>query len=711
MGNSTNSEAVQANSASVDLKQTEISTDLNKEVEPDDVFINITSNDLNNNSQLWTPLQANIDSSIMKEFQTLIENKYQLKFVNYNAFYEWSIENYVDFWEEVWHFTKIIHSEPYTQVLDKKTESINNLPFKWFDGALLNYAENLLKFNDDKVALYSSGENFTKVKSITFKELRERVGIYQRKLKQLGVKCGEIVTGYMPNSIECVEAKLAVLSIGAVWSCAPPDFGAQSVVDRFSQIKPRVMFSVTSVAYNGKKHSQIEKLNQVINNVDSIEHVIIVPFYNDTSDDIQDIPKSMLLADFLKESEEEATNKELFFEQVPFNHPLVILYSSGTTGTPKCIVHSHGGTLIQHLKEHIIHAGMTRDDVIFYYTSTGWMMYDWLLTTLAIGATVVLFDGSPVLPTIEYLWDLVDELGITIFGTSAKYLSVIEDKNLIPMNTHKLEKLRIIYSTGSPLKPNSYDYVYKSIKQDLILGSITGGSDIISLFCGINTNLPVYRGELQCRQLGMAMESWNDEGKHAYDECGEFICVKPFPSMPIYFYNDTDYKRYKASYFEKYPDVWTHGDFCTINSKTGGVQMLGRSDGTLNPNGIRFGSADIYNIIEPFEEIEDSLCVGQKNPKMPEEERVILFVKLRQGVEFNKSLIDRIKIKIRTSLSARHVPSLILEIKEIPYTINGKKVEVPVRKIIEGADMAVSSSLLNPQSLDFFRESEDLKKW
>lgn len=710
MGNSTNSESVQAtDSATIDLKQQETSAEsqIDKVVEADDVFVNVP----NSNSQMWVPNQADIDSSIMKEFQTLIEKKYNIEFVNYNGLYEWSIKNYVKFWEEVWHFTKVIHSKSYTKVLDKETESIDNLPFKWFEGALLNYAENLLQFNDEKIAFYSTGEAFKKVKSITFKELRDRVGIYQRKLKKLGVKSGDIVTGYMPNCIECAEAKLAVLSIGAVWSCAPPDFGSQSVVDRFSQIKPRVMFSVTAVAYNKKKHNHIEKLNHVIENVDSLEHVIIVPFYDDTSDDIDDIPKSMLLADFLHEPEEETEDKTLVFEQVPFNHPLVILYSSGTTGTPKCIVHSHGGTLIQHLKEHAIHANMTRDDIIFFYTSTGWMMYDWLLSSLAIGATVVLFDGSPLLPTQEVLWDMIDELGITIFGTSAKYLAVIEDRNMAPINSHKLDKLRIIYSTGSPLKPTSYDYVYKSIKQDLILGSITGGSDIISLFCGISTNLPVYRGELQCRQLGMAMESWNDENKHSYDECGEFICTKPFPSMPIYFYQDENYKRYKSSYFEKYPGVWTHGDFCMISSMTGGVQMLGRSDGTLNPNGIRFGSADIYNIIEPFEEIEDSLCVGQKNPNMPEEERVCLFIQLKEGYTFDKNIVDKIKITIRTGLSARHVPGLILEVKEIPYTINGKKVEVPVRKIIEGANIDVTSSLKNPKSLDFFKESEALKKW
>lgn len=677
-------------------------------VAAEDVIVQVSS-DKAVNKCLWTPIESDVASSKMHEFQSLIEKKYQLKFDSYVDLYKWSIENYVTFWEEVWHFTNIISSKPYDRVLDKSDSTIDNLPFKWFEGALLNYAENLLRFNDDNIAFYSTGESFTQIKSITFKQLRQRVGIYQRALKKLGVKCGDIVVGYLPNCIECAEAKLAVLSLGAVWSCAPPDFGAHSVVDRFIQIKPKVMFSVTSVSYNGKRHDHIKKLNEVIKNVETIENVIIVPFVDDVSDSIETIPKSILLADFLLESEAEVT--ELEFEQVAFNHPLVILYSSGTTGTPKCIVHSHGGTLIQHLKEHILHANMTRKDVIFYYTSTGWMMYDWLLTTLAVGSTCVLFDGSPFLPTDDILWNLVDKLGITIFGVSAKYLGVIEDKGMKPKMTHGLKQLRIIYSTGSPLKPSSYDYVYESIKSDLLLGSITGGSDIISLFCGINSNLPVNRGQIQCRQLGMAIECWNPSGKPVYDQCGEFICTKPFPSMPTSFYNDNEYKRYKASYFEKYPNVWTHGDFCLINEKTGGVHMLGRSDGTLNPNGIRFGSADIYNVIENVGEIEDSLCVGQRNPSVLEEERVILFIKVKEGSEFNKVLVDKVKVLIRSSLSPRHVPSLILQIEEIPYTINGKKVEVPVRRIIEGGEIEKSSALVNPKCLEYFKELDVLKKW
>lgn len=514
----------------------------------------------------------------------------------------------------------------------------------------------------------------------------------------------------MPNCIEFIEAKLATISLGAVWSCASPDFGAQSVVERFKQISPKVIFSVSSVYYNGKKHDHVAKLNEVVKGVDSIEKVIIIPFCEESIDDFSSIPKSVALSDFLASNQ--SNQSDLTFEQVPFNHPLVILYSSGTTGTPKCIVHSHGGTLIQHLKEHLLFGNMSKDDIVFYYTTTAWMMTDWLMTSLATGAAIVLFDGSPFLPHENVLWDLVDELGITMFGTSAKWLAVLEDKNLKPKESHKLSTLKIIYSTGSPLKPNSFDYVYSSIKEDVVVGSITGGSDIISLFCGHNCNLPVYRGEIQCRHLGMAVECWNEEGKPVYNQCGELVCTKPFPSMPIYFFNDPDFKKYKSSYFNKYPGVWAHGDFCMINEKTGGVTMFGRSDGTLNPNGVRFGSADIYNVIEPMPEIEDSLCVGQQNPNVPEEERVILFVKLKENQSFNKILVDKIKTKIRGSLSARHVPNLILQISEIPYTLNGKKVEVPVRRIIEDSHIVPTvSSLANPKSLDLFKNIPELKEW
>lgn len=679
--------------------------------------VDVTTNGHHSNGQkapekFWDPKASawNLQPTQLTEFQNLISTKYNLKLESYNDLYNWSVENHLKFWEEFWHFAKIIHSKPYDKVFDKESQSIDNIPFKWFEGALLNYAENLLKFNDDKVALYSFGEAFTTIKSITFKQLRDRVRLYQLALRKMGIKKGDRVAGYLPNCIECVEAKLATLSLGAIWSCTSPDFGSISVVDRFQQIKPKVLFSIQSVAYNGKIHDHVGKLKEVIDGLPTVEKVVIVPFNdNEKPFDFSSVKNSTSLENFLSESVNDPT--ELSFEQVPFYHPMVILFSSGTTGTPKCIVHSHGGTLIQHLKEHLLQGNMLKSDVIFYYTTTGWMMYDWLLSSLAVGATVVLYDGSPVLPHINVLWDLTDKLGVTLFGTSAKWLSVIEEKKCEPKNTHKLTTLKAIYSTGSPLKPESFSYVYRSIKSDVLLGSITGGSDIISLFCGHNVNLPVYKGEIQSRHLGMAVECWNLSGKPVYDECGELVCTKPFPSMPVYFYGDEKLEKYRSSYFEKFPGVWAHGDFCMISGETGGVTMLGRSDGTLNPNGVRFGSADIYNVIEHMEEIEDSLCVGQHNPNEPTDERVVLFVKLHNDLTLDKALKDKIKTRIRGELSARHVPSVILQISDIPYTLNGKKVEVPVRRVIEGHIILPSSSLVNPNSLEQFKHMPELKQW
>lgn len=692
---------------SIDLKSTKMDHNGNlNDTERLDIDLNSMSI---NSRMLWNPKNSKLSQNTrLLEFQAHIESKFQTTFASYDELYKWSIENYVSFWEEFWHFSKIIHSTPYQRVLDKPEGPVDNLPFKWFEGALLNYAENLLRHDDDKVAVYSFGEAFSTIKSMTHKELRNQVRLYQSALRSFGIGRNDVVAGYMPNCLESLIAKLAVNSLGAVWSCASPDFGPESVIERFSQIEPKMIFSVTSVGYNGKKHDHKNKLIQVIDSLKSIQHVVLVPFYNDELDDNQDIPKKLTLSEFLEKSD---PNSTLAFEQVPFNHPLVILYSSGTTGHPKCIVHSHGGTLIQHLKEHLLHGNMTRDDIIIYYTTTGWMMYNWLISSLAVGATIVLYDGSPFLPTVNVLWDLVDKLKITMFGTSAKWLAVVEEKKCIPKLSNKLDSLKWIFSTGSPLKPSSFEYVYQSIKQDLIVGSITGGSDIISLFCGHNANLPVYCGQIQCRHLGMAVECWNEDGRPVYDECGDLVCTRPFPSMPIYFSNDPEFKKYKASYFEKFPGVWAHGDFCMIDSQTGGVTMFGRSDGTLNPNGVRFGSADIYNIIETMSEIDDSLCVGQKNHLNPTEERVILFLKLKPGHDFNEALVNKVKTKIRTSLSPRHVPNIVCSISEIPYTLNHKKVEVPVRRILEGHHVTPSSSLVNPKCLDQFRLIEALYKW
>jgi acetoacetyl-CoA synthetase len=460
---------------------------------------------------------------------------------------------------------------------------------KWFTGALLNYAENMLRRNDDHLALIGLGE-FKQTNLITYRQLRLKVGKYAAALRRAGVQKGDRVCGFVPNCTEAVVFMLATAAVGAIWSSASPDFGQVGVLDRFKQIEPKVLVSVESVMYNGKTHDHLAKLEAVAGGLPSLTHVVLIPFLEKPQEIT--IPKCVLVEDFVNG----IPDQEPVYEQVSFDHPLVILYSSGTTGVPKCIIHSHGGALIQHLKEHIIHGSMGPQDVYFYYSTTGWMMWNWLISGLCTGATVILYDGNPVFPAVDCLWKMVDQYKITIFGTSAKYIQNIEEAGYHPGQSCSLESLHSIYSTGSSLKPSSFEYIYKSIKKDVLVGSITGGTDIVSLFAGHNAALPVYKGEIQCRSLGMAIEAWNDAGKAVLDEPGDLVCTKAFPVMPVGFWNDPTGEKYQNAYFTQIRGVWYHGDYMIINSQTGGVTMLGRSDGTLNPAGVRFGSAELYNI-------------------------------------------------------------------------------------------------------------------
>lgn len=526
-------------------------------------------------------------------------------------------------------------------------------------------------------------------------------------LKKAGLHVGDRVAAYIPNCVEAIVFMLAATSLGIIWSSTSPDFGATGVLDRFQQIRPKVLVSVNGVVYNGKTYEHISKVKAVVESLESLEKVVIINFVESLG--FSDIPKDnakwVTYDDFLKSGDGE----KLVFEELPFNHPLYILYSSGTTGKPKCIVHSAGGTLIQHLKEHVIHGDMTRDDVFFQYTTTGWMMWNWLVSALAVGCTIVLFDGSPFKPDADILWQLAEKHGFTKFGTSAKYIQSLEEMKIHPIEKFKLEKLNEIYSTGSPLAGASYDFVYKNIKSDICLASITGGTDIVSLFAGHNHTLPVYRGEIQARCLGMAVESWVDMNKPVYGESGDLVCKKPFPCMPVSFWNDESKAKYREAYFSNYEHVWYHGDYLWINPNTFGVVMLGRSDGTLKPAGVRFGSAEIYNVVDKFNEfVADSIVVGQKRPE-DNDERVVLFLKMKEGCEFNKDLVDKIKVKIRTELSPRHVPAVILPIAEIPYTINGKKVEVAVKKIVSGISVTPSATLVNPDCLKLYGNIPELK--
>jgi len=595
-----------------------------------------------------------------------------------------------------------------TQVLEEN-KKMNEIP-RWFIGAKLNYAENLLRFKDDRVAIYSCSEGNSTIKKITFAQLNEQVRRYRAALKHVGVTVNDRVVVYLPNCPEALIICLAAASLGAIFSAASADFGVLGVTERFSQIEPKIIFGCNAVVYNRKTHDGLVKLKDSVLALPTLKHVVVIPFVPDHSMDLSEIPNSVTIDEFLSLPGENIP--ELEFEQVPFSHPLFIMYSSGTTGAPKCIVHGHGGTLINHLKEHQLQSNMKDGDILFYFTAVSWMMWNWLISSIALGTSIVLYDGSPIVPDFYRLWDLADEIGITIFGCSARYLSSLEENQITPRTHNRLDSVHTILSTGSPLHGRIFDYVYREIKNNVLLGSITGGTDIISCFAGVNPTLSVHQGEIQSPHLAMAIQCWSEDGNICQGESGELVCVKPFPSMPVFFWQDTNGEKYRRAYFDKFSGIWNHSDFCMVNPATRGIVMLGRSDGTLNPHGIRFGSAEIYSIVDQFNgEINDSLCVAQRNPNTSDE-RVVLFLKLPTHVtQLEQTLVNRIKTAIRQQLSARHVPEVIVQVPDIPYTINMKKVEVPVRRIIEGQTIHATGSLANPTCLEYYRNIPELSKW
>lgn len=650
--------------------------------------LNMSSN------MLWAPTDKMIQNAQMTSFREAVNSRFQLSLSSYEELYQWSLDQADDFWSEMWTFEGIVSSAPPTQVID----DLARMPgAKWFQGSRLNYAENLLRYRDQRVAIHFRGEDRVQSR-LTYAELYQKVAQTAQAMAAAGVTAGDRVAGFIPNLPETIITMLAAASLGAIWSSSSPDFGIKGVLDRFSQIKPKLIFAADGYFYGGKRFNSLEKLQEILHELPSVEKVVVITYTE--RPDISSLPSSIHWDDFIDNS---AT--EVPFAQLPFDHPLYIMYSSGTTGLPKSIVHSAGGTLIQHLKELMLHCDLRRDDTIFYFTTCGWMMWNWLVSSLAVGATLVLYDGNPFYPGPEGLWKMAEDLNITVFGTSAKYLDALESTGAKPGQECDLKALRAILSTGSPLSEESFDYVYSHIKADLLLSSISGGTDIISCFVLGNPVLPVYRGELQCRGLGMKVEAFNDQGDSVYNESGELVCTQAFPSMPVFFWNDPDGEKYHQAYFADYPNIWRHGDFIEINNH-GGVRIHGRSDATLNPGGVRIGTAEIYTVVEGLPEIADSLVVGQP---WEDDERVILFVKLTEGEVFNDALVTRLRQTIRQSCSPRHVPAIILETSDIPYTINGKKVEVAVKKIISGKTVRNQSALANPESLALYQNLKSLE--
>ncbi|KAK4047329.1 hypothetical protein OIV83_005507 [Microbotryomycetes sp. JL201] len=680
---------------------------------------------------LWTP--KNVEHTQMFKFQQHIAQKYSVQLDNYESLQKWSTTNIAQFWQEVWSWGEPVKASKEADEVIELSVPMQDIP-AWFTGARLNWAENMLQAGrktPGKVAIVECSEPAAgepmEYTHITYESLLGQVHAVALSLRELGLKPNQILCYYGPTSAASLVLLLAATSIGAIWSSAASDFGANGVLERFEQFLAENddrlwgIVGVDSVRYNGKIISQRQKFDSVVDGLKKQikgGHDIAVIVQDYLGVGRQEPLKEGYRdwADFVAVGEKQkAQGKELMFEQVSFDQPLWVLFSSGTTGKPKPIVHRAGGMLLQSKKEHVIHGDVTAEDVFYYYTTPGWMMYNYLVSALQTGCTLVMYDGSPLFRP-ELLWKMVDDIGVTVFGTSAKYIDVLS-KGYEPKTKHSLASLKQILSTGSPLKPELFSWVYEHIKTDVLLGSITGGTDICSLFAGHNTALPVYEGEIQCICLGMAIESWSDDAKSLpQGEQGELVCVKPFPCMPIFFWGDSkDHARYRSSYFEKFEGVWAHGDFCIItpsrDGNGGGLLMLGRSDGVLNPSGIRFGSAEIYEVCDTFSPsadnagalnvIEDSLVVGQKT-QGGADERVVLFVKLIDGRQLGDDLVKEIKLRVRTARSARHVPERIIAVADIPHTINGKKVEVPIKKLLNGAPLSSinASTLRNPECLD-----------
>ncbi|MCB0701554.1 MAG: acetoacetate--CoA ligase [Ignavibacteriae bacterium] len=642
---------------------------------------------IDNKQPYWQPTEEKIKNTNMYKLMTKVNGKYNLNLSSYSELHHWSIDNKKEFWAELWELAEVRYSENYNDVY---TDDLHRKKIPrpiWFPGAKINFAENLLKYRDDSIALISHRENRNNIR-LSYNDLYSQVAKIAQSMRDLGVVKGDRVAGFVTNIPETIVCMLAATSIGAIWSSSSPDFGFQGIMDRFGQIKPKILIAVNGYSYNGKHYDSTEKLEKIVANISSIEKIIVL-------EEI-DVPllkgeKYILYSELMKNSAE-----EIIFEQTIFDHPVYIMYSSGTTGIPKCIVHGAGGTFLQHFKEHYLHGNLNKGDVLSYFTTCGWMMWNWLVGGLSVGATLYLFDGSPTYPDTNIMWNEAAKEKIKALGTSPKFLTHCQKEGVHPGRDNDLSALETIYSTGSPLVSENYQWVYSEVKPNVQLASISGGTDIVSCFMLGNPMLGVFDEEIQSIGLGMDVRALSDEGKEVIGKKGELICHPPFPCMPTHFWDDPNDEKYFEAYFDYYEWIWRHGDYIEITQR-GGVIVYGRSDATLNPGGIRIGTAEIYRIVEAMPEITSSIVVGQQYES---DTRVVLFIVLKNGIELTEELISKIKSNIRKGATPRHVPAIVRQVQDVPVTLSGKKVELAVTKIVNGEEVKNRSALANPDCLD-----------
>ena len=650
---------------------------------------------------IWTPTTERVQQSQMFAFMQQASASSGRELSTYDELWQWSVDEPRDFWSMVWDTAGMRARVRGDNVVDDP----KTMPgAEWFPGTTLNFAENLLRYNDDREAIAFRGEAMHATRRMTYRELNAAVGACTAAMKSAGVEAGDRVAGFMPNLPETIVAMLAATSLGAIWSSCSPDFGIKGVLDRFARIQPKVLFTADGYSYGGKSFDCLEKIEGILDGLETKPLVVVVPYCGGGT--TGSVANGVMYDAFL--GPHDGTPCE--FTAQPFSHPVYIMYSSGTTGLPKCIVQSAGGILLNQLKEHVLHVDLRRDDRIFYFTTCGWMMWNWLVAALGVGATLVLFDGSPFHPDPSSLMRLAADESVSVFGASAKYFAALEKAGVKPREHFDLAPLRSVLSTGSPLSDESFDFLYRDVKPDMQVASISGGTDLNGCFVAGSPMLPVYRGEIQCRCLGMDVHAWSEDGEplegDRAGEQGELVCTTAFPSMPVFFWGDDDGSKYRAAYFDRFPGVWHHGDYIEVNDH-GGVRISGRSDATLNPGGVRMGTAEIYRQVEPMDEVLDALVVGQE---WGDDQRVILFVHMAPGHELTPALTKRIRTAIRTGCSPRHVPAKVIAVGDIPYTISGKKVELAVRNLVHGKPVSNRDALKNPDALDYFTNLPELQE-